>query len=734
MQRQNTHHDTRRPGIAWFLIVALLLVATPGVQAESQTLSVCSAGCTFASIQAAINAAPVGATISVGPGTYRERLQISRDVQVIGAGPDLTIVQGDGTASVVRINNGVTRSTVLEGMTIAGGGGDYGGGIHISASSPTLRRLRVVNNALNSGYTGGGIIAVSGADVLLEEVELRNNRAAAGAALGVWNARATLRRCTVADNVGQGFGGSFYGAIYGDSGSTILVEDSTVRNNTASNGAGLSLSGTSSATILNSRFEGNQAQNQGGAVFATDRSQLTVNGAEIVNNRSAKDGAGVTVHNGTLLIVNSLFVGNVAANDGGALNILQGTTATVRHNTFEQNRADRFAAAISVQGGSQATIENNIIRANVVTGNTSDPSGGTSGGLKIHGAGTRAVVRFNRIEGNEARDGAGVYVETQASAILIGNEIVGNHARQRGAGIVVNDYAIAIVENNVIADNRAEDSGGGLWVLARSSATVRQNMISHNSAGQSGGGMILLQDTKSFIEHNFFVGNEAGQHGGGLLLDSTAARVAHNRFRQNVAGGIGGGVLFQSNVTSLFTNNAVQGNRSGLTGDGVAVYFSSPKLVGNLIMANDPMGGGDGVFMYQSGVAEVASNLILHNGVGIHAAGCPMPASYARNNVYGNRVANYSGVGPGMGDVSVDPLFVEGTYFLSHTEAGQAQNSPLIDAGHTTAQALGLHTMTTRTDGVPDQGMVDIGLHYVATAFFDASKRHQFLPMVPLSP
>ncbi|MCS6844857.1 MAG: right-handed parallel beta-helix repeat-containing protein [Caldilineales bacterium] len=725
--------QNRRVVIAWLFILALISGVGPTAWAEPASLTVCNGGCAYTSIQAAINAAPAGATVIVSAGTYRERLHIRSSVRVIGAGPDLTIVQGDGNATVVSIS-GVDRSTVLEGMTIAGGGGSGGGGVHISGASPTLRRLRIVNNTLNSGPTGGGLLIVGGANPLLEEVEVRGNRATAGAAVGVWDAQATLRRCTVADNVGQGPGGSYFGAIYADSNSTVVIEESTVRNNTGALGAGLSLVGNSTATVLNSRFEGNQAQDQGGAILATGRSRLNLNGVEIVANRSARDGAGVTVHNATATIVNSLFTGNSAARDGGALNILEGSTATVRSSVVEYNQAARFTGGIGVQGASQATIERTLIRYNAVSGADPDPSGGTSGGLKIFGAGTRATVRFSRIEGNEARDGAGVYVETQASAILVGNEIVGNYARQRGAGIVVNDRAIATIENNVISNNHANESGGGLWVLDRSTAVVRQNIIGYNRANQSGGGMILLQDTKSFIEHNFFVGNEAGQHGGGLLLDSTSARVAHNRFRQNVAGGIGGGVLFQSNVTSLFANNAVQGNRSGLTGDGVAVYFSSPAVVGNLIMGNDPAGGGEGIYMFHSSVAVLASNLILHNGVGIGASGSAWPGLYARNNVYGNHWANYQGIGPGAGDVSVDPLFVEGTYFLSHVDAGQAQNSPLIDAGHTTAQALGLHTLTTRTDGVPDQGMVDIGLHYVATSSFDSSKRHHFLPVVQLSP
>ena len=44
--------------------------------------------------------------------------------------------------------------------------------------------------------------------------------------------------------------------------------------------------------------------------------------------------------------------------------------------------------------------------------------------------------------------------------------------------------------------------------------------------------------------------------------------------------------------------------------------------------------------------------------------------------------------------------------------AGQGRNSPLVDAGTQTAASLGLDRWTTRTDGVGDSGLVDLGVHY----------------------
>jgi hypothetical protein len=67
---------------------------------------------------------------------------------------------------------------------------------------------------------------------------------------------------------------------------------------------------------------------------------------------------------------------------------------------------------------------------------------------------------------------------------------------------------------------------------------------------------------------------------------------------------------------------------------------------------------------------------------------------------------------PGLGNMNEEPLFVpgpEGDYYLSQIAAGQTQQSPCVDAGDPlSAIILG----TTRTDGVPDSGIVDMGFHY----------------------
>jgi len=69
---------------------------------------------------------------------------------------------------------------------------------------------------------------------------------------------------------------------------------------------------------------------------------------------------------------------------------------------------------------------------------------------------------------------------------------------------------------------------------------------------------------------------------------------------------------------------------------------------------------------------------------------------------------------PASGNIVADPLLVEG-YYLSHIAAGQAVDSPCIDAGSLDVNDPNvlLADYTTSTDGRKDTGPVDIGYHYV---------------------
>ncbi len=68
---------------------------------------------------------------------------------------------------------------------------------------------------------------------------------------------------------------------------------------------------------------------------------------------------------------------------------------------------------------------------------------------------------------------------------------------------------------------------------------------------------------------------------------------------------------------------------------------------------------------------------------------------------------------PNSSMLTADPCFVEG-YYLANIAAGQSSQSPCVDAGSLLVSDPNvlLADLTTRTDGVKDAGLVDLGYHY----------------------
>ena len=124
------------------------------------------------SIQSAIDIVDDGDIILVDPGVYIGQINfLDKNFTLAsliynglnGEDSERSILDGNGLGSVVTINGGQDQSTILLGFVIKNGNStDYGGGILIEDSSPTIDRNVIHHNQAGScgGYGGG--IAIMG--------------------------------------------------------------------------------------------------------------------------------------------------------------------------------------------------------------------------------------------------------------------------------------------------------------------------------------------------------------------------------------------------------------------------------------------------------------------------------------------------------------------------------------------------------------------------------------------
>ncbi|MCA8963039.1 MAG: hypothetical protein KDC38_21095, partial [Planctomycetes bacterium] len=154
-----------------------------------------------------------------------------------------------------------------------------------------------------------------------------------------------------------------------------------VRANTADNGGGVAISGTSSVSFFQCAFEFNVAMFAGGGVSVEESASPEFLECEFTSN-SALTGGGAWAHLSQPTFRESLFVGNTAGLVGGAICMVSATTQvlgtrfdqngaqnggallvdeavlTCRRSTFFQNGAQAFGAAIRAQGASDLLVQN----------------------------------------------------------------------------------------------------------------------------------------------------------------------------------------------------------------------------------------------------------------------------------------------------------------------------------------------------------------------------------------
>jgi hypothetical protein len=109
----------------------------------------------FATISDAINACGTGDSILVMPGTYNENINYGgRGIEITSlSGPEVTIIDGNSSGSVVWMYGEPSSNTVLDGFTVQNGSSPLGGGI-LTDGSPMITNCIIKDNL---AQLGGGI-------------------------------------------------------------------------------------------------------------------------------------------------------------------------------------------------------------------------------------------------------------------------------------------------------------------------------------------------------------------------------------------------------------------------------------------------------------------------------------------------------------------------------------------------------------------------------------------------
>jgi predicted outer membrane repeat protein len=433
-------------------------------------LRVCGDGSEpFTTLTEAIAAAPDGGGVEVCAGVYNERLDITKNLRINGAGADATILDAGNAGRAILVRSGVQFQ--IAGFTVRNGRADNeGAGIRCDAAALGIYDSKIVGHR---SELGGGGVYVGGCQINFARTAFDSNEGSGrGGAIYAINTNGVIVDSTFAAN------GADEGAAVLLDGGDVNITTSTFTGNNARVRGGALWQG-SDGDVVGSTFTANHSGWTGGAVYVWKHAP-TFQGNTFDNNHCEWEGGGFYLHQSTAHLIENSITNNTSFDDGAGLRVFE-SAITAERNTISHNHAidgdggafksshvaglyiDNVITdnqALGAGGGIELDNDSSVVRGGLIARNKSSIGGGVHIMLWPWNGG---LIENVRIEDNDAWRGGGFYIENNFQPVTIRRvTIKGNHAHQGGA--VYTRGTPLRLSNSVLVGNTTGDVGGAFYV------------------------------------------------------------------------------------------------------------------------------------------------------------------------------------------------------------------------------------------------------------------------------
>jgi len=350
---------------SYLILIFLLLGLIMSINLNAQTThTVCSTGCDFTTIQAAINDAGTvnGDIIRILDAVHTESgILVSKDLTIEGLGASSTIVQAhaDPGSAIDRVFNDTfgPNTVTFSDMTIRyGNATGRGGGIYNYDDTIVISDCIITDNIASSD--GGGVYTDYYGSCSISNCKINSNIASTGTGGGLYNYRTMAYilnssfNSNTAANEGGGVYNHYWGTITSFTNSTIGNNELTAANG---NGGGLYNNGTISS-FSNCTVSGNSCDNDGGGIH--NPGTIYSSSVTIANNECGNLGGGIFMHGGGLTIQNTIIGNNIHTTPTTAADDYYYISGTLNDNGYNLVEITNVGAG---SGGFSDGVNNNIV-------------------------------------------------------------------------------------------------------------------------------------------------------------------------------------------------------------------------------------------------------------------------------------------------------------------------------------------------------------------------------------
>jgi hypothetical protein len=290
---------------------------------------------------------------------------------VIITGPTASSADADGGENLTIDGNHLDRvffigfgfndprnagiSVTLNGLIVANGQGDYGGGI-VNFSNLTVNNGEFTGDV--SGTSGGGALYNVGTLTVSNSLFQNNTSGNKGAAIVNLNGGTlSVKTCYFISNQ------AVDGTISNEGLATIYNSDFST-NVMSADAGGISNAPSGNLTVKKCDFDHNTVGSDGGAVFNEGTADLEQ--SDFLYNSSASSGGAIDNH-GIMTVGNSNIKFNTAGSDGGGIRIKDigyPNSLTLIGNDIVGNRALGNGGGLEVDTLAEVYLVNNLIAGN----------------------------------------------------------------------------------------------------------------------------------------------------------------------------------------------------------------------------------------------------------------------------------------------------------------------------------------------------------------------------------
>jgi fibronectin-binding autotransporter adhesin len=330
--------------------------------------TVCSSGCDYTTIQAALDNTPQNGTVLVYPGTYA-------NIQLTNSGSGNQIDQGKKVRSVcgpvVTVISGGTQAVYVSNITdvTVDGFGLTGAtwGVYLNTAGATVNNCKIhdnVNSNLFPSNGGAGVYTTNAASTLtLSNSEVYSNTADNGAGLFLNGGNnPVISNSVIRQNTARASGGG----VFLQAGVVATFTDTTIKNNTANNYAGGVYFNGASADFYGCYLTGNiAASNKGGFAYMTNAAATAdFENCIIADNQATQGGALYANNVGTVNVINSTIADNQATGGNGGAFYNLSTDMTFRNSILWGNTASGTGHNAYFNSGSMTITDSQIASGN----------------------------------------------------------------------------------------------------------------------------------------------------------------------------------------------------------------------------------------------------------------------------------------------------------------------------------------------------------------------------------